>query len=175
MFARGLAWTTPFIQRLSRISDRASDRYAALPQTVRESFLPFALACLPALLLSLVAPPWFMPLGVILTLYLVYDAGRYCEAPFFALDRREAHIRVMMPLYGFMPLWGILLAFDAKAALFLSAVCPLFLAVIYAVSPALRYKLDRRRRRIPYTIGFGIVAALVALSQAALFWRLITK
>lgn len=173
MFARGLAWTTPYIRALARISARAAERYAALPLPARESFLPFALACLPALLMSLAAPAWFMPLGVILTLYLVYDAGRYCEAPFFTLDRRQAHIRVVMPLYGFMPLWGILLALEAKAALFLTAVCPLFLAVIYAVSPALRNKLDRRQRRVPYAVGFSLIGGLVALSQVMLFWRLI--
>ena len=173
MFARGLAWTTLFIQRLELVTNRASDRYAALPLTLRESFLPFALACLPALLLSLVAPPWFMPLGVILTLYLVYEAGRSCEAPFFAFDRSQAHLRVMMPLYGFMPFWGLLLAANGSASLFLTAVCPLFLAIVYATSPALRYKLTRKRRRIPYPIGFSIVAGFIVPSQVALFWRLI--
>lgn len=173
MFARGLAWMTPFIQRLALVTDRASDSYSELPLTMRESFLPFALACFPAMLLSLFAPPWLMPVCVILTLYLVYEAGRLCEGPFFAFDRSQAHLRVMMPLYGFMPLWGLLLAAQGKPSLFLTAVCPLFFAIIYAVSPALRYKLARKQRRIPFAIGFKIVAALVVLSQVSLFWRLI--
>lgn len=159
----GPLWTLVF----SQAPNSFRTHYARLPTNLRNSFLPYALSCLPLVVSSLFAPIWFLPIVVPVNAYLLYGVAKAGDSALFSLDKVSAHFAVNMPLCAFVSCWGLALAALDRRAVMLHVVSIFCLLLMMACAPAFRFNLKRAERHIPLRASFvvlGIIASIAAFS-----------
>lgn len=154
------------MRHITTVTDWILARYGSLPETVRQSALPFLLASIPMVISSALGAYFVMPLVVALTVVLIYKITQDTDSFMFGLSKKSALYKITTPLCAFISLWGLMLAFGGRHAMLNGVVGPYCLVLLLACAPAYRWNQERTNRRVSIRITFIIVGILAVLGSA---------
>lgn len=151
---------------ISHLFNKAVARYENLPQSVRQSALPWIIISLPVTIASLFGAYIVMPLMMLLSTVLLYMTTTSTDHFIFSLSKTQCRLGITMPLCIFINLWAIALALLSRKEMMLGIVGPYTLLLLIAAAPAYRWKESRSARRVPLIVSFSVAGILAFLASA---------
>lgn len=133
------------------------------------SFFPLIAQALPAVISSCLMPNWLTWFVLIATYYYLYTTAKRNESHWFSMKHDAAHVWVVLPWYGFITTWAVLLHILHRQQQ-LAIVGPIAMLYLLAILPALRLPRSRTVRLIPLDISFSALATMVTIINTFNLW-----
>lgn len=149
---------------ISDVLNSPMQKYQSLPEGIKYSFLPYFLASLPMLVFTLTGLKFLMPLTSALTALTLYYINRETESVFFCMDKQVFILKVAIPFFLMIPLWGFLLIYLSEKSMALSILGAYAAVLTCCIMPGFRL-FNRTRRFIKFEIAFLPVTAILVLSS----------
>ena len=142
---------------------------ALLRAKLAYSFFPVVVHALPAVISSCFMPNWLTWFVLIPTYYCLYEFAKRNEPIWFAMNHSIAHIWIVLPWFGFITTWALLLhVFHRQQQL--AIVGPVAMLYLLAILPALRFPRSRTVRFVTLDISFSALATVVTIINTFNLW-----
>lgn len=137
---------------------------------LQKSLLPFAAACAPVIVTSILAPAWLALMMAAPCAWALYRVAQSLEPSLFEGTAASGFAAYVMPLNVLLMLWGSALAATGQTPAVASTAFAWTALLCLSVAPACRWSRQRKTRRVPLRWSFPLAAGLVMLAQGlALF------
>lgn len=155
-------------ERLGAAHDGLYEYYGTLSQSLRNSALPYILASIPIVILSITGTIIVMPLIILMSTVLIFYIAHGMDEVVFLFTKHEARKAITIPLTLFISAWGITLVILAKGHMMNGVVGPYCAVLLVACAPAYRWNVNRTTRRLPLWLSLS-ATGILAIS-ASLFY-----
>lgn len=137
---------------------------------LQKSLLPFAAACAPVIVTSVLAPAWLALIMAAPCAWALYRVAQSLESSLFESSAARGFAAYVMPLNTLLMLWGGALAASGQNGAIASTAFAWIALLCLSVAPACRWSRQRDARRVPLRWSFPVAAVVVVLAQGLAFF-----
>jgi hypothetical protein len=132
----------------------------------RRSLFPFAVACAPVIVTSVLAPAWLALIMALPCAWALYRVADVLQPSLFEASPGRGFAAYVMPLNALLMLWGAALLAAGHPTAIASTAFAWTALLCLTVAPACRWSRQRNVRRVPLRWSFPMAATLVIAAQS---------
>lgn len=152
-------------RNLNAVNSALYEHYANLTPKIRNSALPYILASLPIVIMSITGSIIVMPLVILMSVVLIFYIAQDMDQMIFSFTKQQARKAITIPLTAFICAWGITLVLLSEGRMMNSVVGPYCGVLLVACAPAYRWNINTAKRRVPLALSLSLTG-LVAVAAS---------
>jgi hypothetical protein len=131
-------------------------------------FFPLAFV----MVVTVLVPDLVSALVLVAFLYPFYFITKGLQPRLFSCDRTTSHLKVVLPLYLLLTVWGVLLFMSRRLDILIGYLGPFTVVLLTALWPVFRKDLERKERRIPYQYSYSIASTFFLVATLSRIWMM---